>query len=62
MVDAFLRPGEAVKLETAQFIAPQEGPGFSKLTLLLHPRMLNQWSKTHVQDESIQIDRQWLSD
>ena len=62
MVDTYMRPGEAIGLETWQVIPPTQQRHMTRAALLLHPDQRGIASKTGELNESLIIHRPWLSD
>ena len=62
MVDCYLRPSEALRLRTEQFILPTGRLHMDSVALHLNPQELRIRSKTGELDESVIISRRWFSD
>ena len=62
MVDAYLRPSEAVDLKSGQVIPRQRGlgHGLHHTALHLNPDYLQRPSKTGELDESVLLSREWV--
>ena len=61
MVDTYMRPSEAIGLETWQVIPPTKERHMRHAALLLHPDQRGIASKTGELNESLIIHRPWLS-
>ena len=62
MVDCLLRPSECLRLRACQVLQPTSEFGMMKATLFLNPTEFGQRSKVGELDESVIIDRKWLSE
>ena len=62
MVDCYLRPSEALRLTKEQFVMPVHGHhDMNKMALHLNPQELRVRSKTGELDESVVVNRKFLS-
>ena len=60
MVDSYLRPSEALRLQASQVLQPSRDFGMRGTTLYLNPIALGRRSKTGELDESVAINRPFI--
>ena len=62
MVDAYLRPGECLRLGSYQVLRPTDQEGMGNPALLLHPDERGLASNTGEMNEGLLIQRPWLGE